>query len=269
MKKIKLSKIGTTAHSDCKNKDDAVEKTKNLLERMYDLLYLMFAHNRHSLLIILQGIDASGKDGTVRNIYSGANPQGMRVFSFKRPTEEEFKHDFLWRCHRHTPESGFAVIFNRSYYEDVTTARVHPEILKEQHIPDELIERGDLFDLRYESINSFEQHLVQKGTVIIKFLLHISKDEQKKRIEERLEDRSKNWKFSESDILEREFWDDYMKAFEKMVNKTSTKCAPWTVVPADDKWYRDYVVTKTIVERLEELKMNFPKVDRKKGKLKV
>lgn len=259
MKTKKLSRISTNKHPLCKDKEEAVRKTKILQTELYDLLYLMFAHNRFSLLIILHGIDTAGKDGVVRHIFSGCNPQGMKVFSFKKPTPEEYRHDFLWRCHKHTPESGLAAIFNRSYYEEVTTVMVHPELLENQHIPEDELKREDFFDQRYQRINEFEKLLVQKGTVVVKFFLHISKKEQKKRIDERLQNRSKNWKFSLADIEERKFWNQYHKAFDKMISETSTKQAPWTVVPSDDKWYRDYVVSKTLVEKLSELKMSFPK----------
>jgi PPK2 family polyphosphate:nucleotide phosphotransferase len=260
MKKIKLNQYSPSAHPLCKDKTDALRKTAPLQKKLYDLLYLMFAHNQHSLLIILQGIDTSGKDGTVRHIFAGANPQGLKVFSFKRPTTEEFRHDFLWRCHLHTPESGLAAIFNRSYYEDVTTAMVHPKLLKEQHIPSEILKRQDFFEHRYDRINDFEKLLAQKGTVIVKFLLNISKKEQQLRINERLQNRSKNWKFSKEDVKERKHWNEYMSSFEKMLSATSTKHAPWIVVPADNKWYRDYIVSQTLVQILMKLKMSFPKI---------
>lgn len=262
MGKLELNRISPSAHSDCNNKEDAISLTKDLQEELYDLLYLMFAHDRYSLLIILHGIDTAGKDGAVRHIFSGANPQGIKVFSFKKPSREEFRHDFLWRCHLHTPESGLATIFNRSYYEEVTTAMVHPELLNEQHIPDEIRNRPDFFEQRYEQINDFEKMLNQKGTIVVKFFLHISKKEQKIRIEKRLNDRSKNWKFSSEDAKERKHWNEYMSSFEKMLNATSTKNAPWTIVEADNKWYRNYVVSKTLVERLTQLKMSFPKAQR-------
>jgi PPK2 family polyphosphate:nucleotide phosphotransferase len=259
MGKLSLSHCSPGEHPLCKDKEEASKLTDSLQKKLYDLLYLMFAHDKHSLLIILQGIDTSGKDGTVRHIFAGANPQGIKVFSFKRPSLEEFRHDFLWRCHLHTPESGLAVIFNRSYYEEVTTAMVHPELLKEQHIPDHSRNRPDFYERRYERINDFEKLLVQKGTVIVKFFLHISKKEQKLRIKERLKNRSKNWKFSKEDVKERKHWDQYMFSFDKMLAATTTKHAPWTVVPADNKWYRDYIVSKTLVEALQKLKMTFPK----------
>lgn len=256
---MKLSQKSTSDHPGCKDKADCLQQTEDLSKTLYDLLYLMFADGKHSLLIILQGIDTSGKDGSVRHIFSLANPQGLKVVSFKKPTEEEFRHDFLWRCHKHTPESGLATIFNRSYYEDVTTAMVHPELIKEQNIPEAIRTRSDFFDIRYDRINDFEKLLAQKGTVVIKFFLNISKKEQKKRIHERLQDRSKNWKFSEADVKERKYWKQHMQAFEKMINATSTAHAPWTVVAADNKWYRNYVISKTLVEKLKKLKMSFPK----------
>lgn len=220
----------------------------------------MFADKQYSLLIILQGIDTAGKDGVVRHIFSAANPQGLKVFSFKKPTPEELNHDFLWRCHLHTPESGLAVIFNRSYYEEVTTVKVHPELLKLQNLPDKSLRSKNLFQRRYSRINDFEKCLSQKGTIIIKFFLNISKQEQKLRINERLKNLSKNWKFSKEDVKERKYWDQYMQAFEKMIEETSTKNAPWVIVPSDHKWVRNYVITKTLVEKLSVLKMQFPKI---------
>jgi PPK2 family polyphosphate:nucleotide phosphotransferase len=258
-KKLNLKKMDLSHHPLILDKEGVVEATKKLQKQIYDLLYLMFAHNKYSLLIILHGIDAAGKDGTVRHLFDSANPQGMRVYSFKQPTEVESRHDFLWRCHMHTPESGLTSIFNRSYYEEVTTVKVHPELLESQNIPSEFLKSKSFFENRYEYINNFESMLTERGTVVLKFLLHISKDEQKKRIQERLKDRSKNWKFSESDLKARKRWDDYMQVFEEMVEKTSTKASPWLVVPADHKWYRNYLISKTIVERLQKLKMSFPK----------
>jgi PPK2 family polyphosphate:nucleotide phosphotransferase len=260
MAKQSLGDIDPSGHPQCKDKDEAQKKTKELQKELYDLLYLMFAHGKFSLLIILQGIDTSGKDGSVRHIFSGANPQGIKVFSFKAPTTQEYRHDFLWRCHLHTPESGLTAIFNRSYYEEVTTTRVHPELLAKQHLPEEIVASVDFFDQRYEQINNFEKLLVQKGTVVVKFFLHISKEEQKERLEDRLKDLSKNWKFSPQDVKEREHWDEYMDAYDKMLAATSSLHAPWTVVPADHKWYRNFVISKTLVTELRKLKMSFPKV---------
>lgn len=259
MAKIKLSEIDPNDTGKFKNKKDVEADTEKYLEKLYQQLYLMFAHGRYSLLVILHGIDASGKDGTINHIFSGANPQAMKTFSFKRPSDEELRHDFLWRCHKHVPEVGYATIFNRSYYEEVTTVMVHPELLKEQHLPDNVLKDKNIFKKRYEQINDFEKMLCARGTQVIKFLLHISKDEQKQRLDERLDDRTKNWKFSEDDLKERKLWDDYMDAFEKMVNATNTQHSPWHVIPANHKWYRNHQVSKLIVERLADLKMSFPK----------
>jgi PPK2 family polyphosphate:nucleotide phosphotransferase len=259
MKTVKLKKIDPNETGAFREKDDAKAETEKYLKKMYDLLYLMFAHDRYSLLIILHGIDASGKDGTVRLIFSGANPQGVRVYSFKQPSQEELRHDFLWRCHRCLPESGFAAIFNRSYYEEVTTVQVHPEYLKAQRLPDEIVKDPKFFEKRYACINDFERMLTEKGTIVLKLFLHISKDEQKERLQERLQDRRKNWKFSEADITERKHWNRYQDVFEEMLNRTSTSHAPWNVIPANHKWYRDYLTAKTIVEALEQLKMKYPK----------
>lgn len=231
---MKLSRQSPKAHPKCKDKDHALKLTEDLQKKLYDLLYLMFAHDKHSLLIILQGIDTSGKDGTVRHIFAAANPQGIKVYSFKRPSIEEFRHDFIWRCHKHTPESGLCAIFNRSYYEEVTTAMVHPELLKEQHLPEQVRNQAHFFQCRYDRINDFEKLLVQKGTVIVKFFLHISKEERK-------------------------HWNQYMYSFNKMLAATTTQHAPWTIVPADNKWYRDYLVSLTLVKTLQKLKMSFPK----------
>lgn len=260
MASLSLKRTDPSFTGKFKNKEAAQEATQKYLRKMYGLLYLMFAHDRYSLLIVLHGIDTSGKDGTVRNIFSGSNPQGMRVFSFKKPSQEELRHDFLWRCHRQVPECGSAAIFNRSYYEEVTTVMVHPEYLKDQHLPDEIVEDPNFFKKRYERIKDFEKMLHERGTVVLKFFLHISKEEQKERLEARLCDSTKNWKFSLDDIKERKHWDDYMKAFEKMIQGTHSEHAPWHIVPANSKWYRDYITAKMIVEALEELKMKFPRL---------
>lgn len=259
MPSISLRKVAPDSHPLCKNKEEAQAMTAVLQRRLYDLLYLMFANQKYSLLVILHGIDASGKDGTVRHIFSGANPQGIRVFSFKKPTPDEAHHDFLWRCHRHTPESGLTAIFNRSYYEEVSTVMVHPQLLKDQNIPAEYMKRPDFFLRRYKNINDFERMLVEQGTVVIKLFLHISKKEQKRRFDDRLKDPSKNWKFSAADRRERRYWNKYQDVFEKMINATNTDHAPWYVIPADNKWYRDLAVSKILVKRLEKLKMSFPK----------
>lgn len=245
------------------DKNEAVEQTENYLKKMYDLLYLMFAEDRRSLLIILHGMDAAGKDGTVRHLFSGANPQGIRVYSFKEPSSEELQHDYLWRCHRVAPERGYATIFNRSYYEEVTTVKVHPELLV---CP--MAHPKKLFRDRYRQINDFERMLCENGTLVLKFFLHISKEEQKVRLEERLEDPKKNWKFSPADIQERKYWREYQKAFSQMIEATHTKAAPWHIIPADRKWYRNLLVSRHIVEALEKQKMKFPRLADKPRRIK-
>lgn len=263
MAKFSLSKINPAYTGPFNSKSDAEAETAELTKEMYDLLYLMFAHDKYSLLIILHGIDTSGKDGAVRHIFSSANPQGMRVYSFKRPTPEELRHDFIWRCHKHTPECGLAAIFNRSYYEEVSTVMVHPEYLNAQRIPEEILNRKDFFERRYDRINEFEKLLAERGTVVLKLFLHISKDEQKRRLKDRLQDSKKNWKFSEGDIEERKYWSEYMLAYEKMIQNTDSDHAPWHVIPSDNKWYRNYLISKIIVDNLSRLEMTFPKNKRK------
>ncbi len=264
MKNFKLKNIdpGSTDGFRKSQKQHAVHKTEELLLEMNQLLALMYAENRHSLLIILQGIDASGKDGTVHHIFSGANPQGVQVHSFKKPSEEELKHDFLWRCHRAAPESGSVAIFNRSYYEDVTTLKVHPELLKFQHLPKSVQDGKDLFSDRFEQIHDFEKMLVKNGTEILKFFLHISKPEQKIRLQARLKDPTKHWKFSVDDLKERKHWDKYQAAYQDMLVQSSSSHAPWTVIPADQKWYRNYLISKEIVGKLKGLKMRYPNINK-------
>ena len=262
--KLQLNTIDPGDTQPYKNKESAEADTEKYLKKLYDLLYLMYAENRRALLIILHGIDASGKDGTVRHLFAGANPQGIRVFSFKKPTEEELRHDFFWRCHRHTPETGYATIFNRSYYEEVTTLKVHPEYLKDRPKIREIAYDEKKKKKRYQQINDFERILCENGTAVIKFFLHISKSEQKKRLTERLEDPTKNWKFSLDDIKERKYWSAYMKAFDQMLDKTNTEHAPWYVIPANEKWCRNLRVSKILVERLSQLEMKFPRVQSKK-----
>ena len=222
---------------------------------------LLWAGNTWSVLVILQGMDTAGKDGTIKHVMSGVNPQGCRVTSFKVPTPEENDHDFLWRYAGKVPGRGEIGVFNRSYYEDVLVVRVHPDLLNSQQLPRG--KRGKKFwDLRYEDINCFERHLVRDGTLILKFFLHISKDEQKRRLLGRLENHQKYWKFSLSDLAERHYWDDYQKAYEIMLQKTSTELAPWYVIPADYKWAARTLVSNIIANRIESLSLRYPKVSR-------
>jgi PPK2 family polyphosphate:nucleotide phosphotransferase len=227
---------------------EAVEGSKKLtlgLERLQETLY---AEHKHKLLIILQAMDTGGKDGTIKKVFEGVNPQGVRVVHFRAPTPEEADHDFLWRAHRQTPESGEVVIFNRSHYEDVLTSRVHGLISKKECLR------------RYSDIRHFERLLNDDRTVILKFFLHIDKAEQRRRLEDRLTDPSKQWKFSLSDVQERRFWGEYMSAYEDAMRNTSTRSSPWYVVPSNKKWFRDLLVSSIIVERLEKLGMEYPRL---------
>jgi PPK2 family polyphosphate:nucleotide phosphotransferase len=226
---------------------------------------MLYAQDRWALLLIFQGMDASGKDGAIKHVMSGVNPQGCDVYSFKAPTPEELDHDYLWRTHKVLPERGKIGIFNRSYYEEVLVVRVHPQILQSQRLPDGLVTK-DIWDERYEDINAFERYLTRNGVVIRKFFLHISKAEQKKRFLERLEDSKKNWKFSMDDIKERAFWKDYQEAYEEMIQNTASKHAPWYVVPADNKWFTRLIIASAIVEALHDLDLSLPDVDKKKKK---
>jgi PPK2 family polyphosphate:nucleotide phosphotransferase len=230
----------------------------NLQEKLY-------AQDHWALLLVLQGMDAAGKDGVIKHVMSGVNPQGCDVHSFKTPSDEELSHDYLWRVHRCVPERGKIGIFNRSYYEEVLVVRVHPAVLRAQKLPDPLITKH-IWEQRYEDINAFEHYLTNNGVVIRKFFLHISKKEQKKRFLERLEDSKKNWKFSMADVKERGYWKDYQEAYEEMIQNTATKHAPWYVVPADNKWYTQLIVASAIISTLEELDLSFPDVDKKKKK---
>ena len=225
------------------------------LSKLQELLY---GHNRYALLLIFQAMDAAGKDGAIKHVMSGVNPQGCQVFSFKRPSAEDLAHDFLWRTTRCLPERGHIGIFNRSYYEEVLVVRVHPEILKSQAIPSELAADKNIWEKRFASITNLERHLHRNGTHVIKFYLHLSKEEQRKRFLERIENPDKNWKFSQPDIIERGFWKDYMLAYEECLGATSTEHSPWYVVPADDKLNARLIISRIVLETLKSLKMNYP-----------
>ena len=229
------------------------------LQRLVALQGRLYAHHRWAMLLIFQGIDASGKDGAIKHVMSGLNPQGTQVFSFKRPSDEELDHDYLWRAVKALPERGRIGIFNRSYFEEVLVVRVHPEILDGEKLPAPLVTRH-VWKNRYEDINAFERHLARNGTLVLKFHLRISKEEQRKRFLARLKVASKRWKFSASDIAERAYWDDYMAAYEEMIRETSTDYAPWYVIPADHKHVAWVIVSAAIVEAIEALKPDFPKI---------
>ena len=234
--------------------EDELIKLNNKLETLQEMLYI---EQKHSLLIILQGMDTSGKDGVIRHVFDGVNPQGVRVASFKVPTAEELAHDYLWRIHKHTPGKGEMVIFNRSHYEDVLVVRVH------ELVPEEVWAR------RFDQINHFERMLTEEGVTILKFYLHIDQEEQKARLEARRDDPQKRWKFKPGDLKERALWDHYMQAYEAVLEKTHTSWAPWHVVPANKKWYRNLVIARIIIEALEKLNMAFPEADFDPGTIEI
>jgi PPK2 family polyphosphate:nucleotide phosphotransferase len=248
-----------------KSKDHATEALVEGIGRTADLQDKLYAQNNWALLLIFQAMDAAGKDGAIKHVMSGVNPQGCQVYSFKAPSEVELQHDFLWRTTRDLPERGHIGIFNRSYYEEVLVVRVHPEILKSQKTPPSLVGKK-IWEERFEDIRCFERHMARSGTVIRKFFLHVSKKEQKRRFLERLEQPEKNWKFSASDVRERACWDDYQEAYGDMIRNTATEHAPWYVVPADNKWFTRLVISTVIVDALESLDLAYPKVDAAKRK---
>jgi PPK2 family polyphosphate:nucleotide phosphotransferase len=239
------------------NKSKAIKELTRLTERLDALQELLYAEHKHKVLIVLQGMDTSGKDGTIRHVFEGVNPQGVRVASFKVPSLEEQDHDYLWRIHKQTPSKGEMVIFNRSHYEDVLVVRVH-KLVSEK-----------VWKKRYDQIKAFENILADEGTVILKFYLHIDLVEQKKRLESRLEDASKHWKFNSADLKERPLWDEYMKAYEDVLSMTSTEYAPWYIVPANRKWYRNLVVASVIDKTLVGLKMEYPPAEEGLSEIKI
>ncbi len=240
--KIKLADLDPDDSSEFKgDKSEGKEYLAGLTPKLEILQERLYAAHKHAVLVVLQGMDTCGKDGTIRKVFEGVNPQGVRVANFKVPTSLELDHDYLWRVHQHTPARGEMVIFNRSHYEDVLVVRVHELVPKET------------WGRRYEQINNFEQILAEEGTTIVKFYLHISPEEQKKRLLERLEQPEKNWKFNPGDLKERDLWDEYMKAYQDALNKTNTAYAPWYVVPANRKWYRDLVIASVLIETLKKL----------------
>ena len=229
------------------------------VEALAQLQDVLYAQDRWAILLIFQAMDAAGKDGAIKHVMSGVNPQGCQVFSFKAPSAEELDHDYLWRCTRRLPERGRIGIFNRSYYEEVLVVRVHRELLQKQKLPEGLVTK-DVFERRYEDIRNFEQYMAHNGIVIRKFFLHVSKGEQRRRFLERLDTPDKQWKFSAADVAERGRWDDYQKAYEDMVRQTATDCAPWYVVPADHKWFTRLVVAGAVIETLASLDLRYPDV---------
>jgi PPK2 family polyphosphate:nucleotide phosphotransferase len=262
--KVKLGKWPTTVKPVCKTKKRYQKLLEEHVEQLTSRQRLHYASGRYALLLIFQGMDAGGKDGAIRHVMSGVNPQGCEVFSFKQPSAEELKHDFLWRTTCRLPERGRIGIFNRSYYEEVLVVRVHPEILRVQGLPEELRDEKTIWEQRYRSIVDLEEHLQRNGTRIVKFFLHLSKIEQRKRFLERIDEPDKNWKFSLADIHERKYWHHYMKAYEACMDATSTHHAPWHVVPADDKENARLIVSQIVLDALDDLNMAYPKTTTKR-----
>jgi PPK2 family polyphosphate:nucleotide phosphotransferase len=254
-KKLHLGKHPTKVRRYYKSKDDYEDVLRDHVGQMDKLQQLLYASNQHALLLIFQAMDAAGKDSVIRHVLSGINPQGCQVFSFKHPSPAELAHDFLWRTTRDLPERGKIGIFNRSYYEEVLIVRVHPEILRGENLPGP---DKHVWDHRFRSIRDFERHLCANGTSIVKFFLHLSKEEQRKRFIARIDEPDKNWKFQASDVEERQYWMDYMHAYQEALGATSTRHAPWYVVPADDKPNAHLIVSQIILDTMEGLKMRYP-----------
>jgi PPK2 family polyphosphate:nucleotide phosphotransferase len=259
-KKFSLKDFDTSYTGDYK-KEDAADILDGLIKQTSPVQEELYADNQYALLIIFQAMDAAGKDSAIAHTMSGLNPQGCQVFSFKQPGTEEYNHDFLWRHYKALPERGRIGIHNRSHYENVLITKVHPELILNEKLPDvdSVKKLGDEFwEHRYHSVREFEKHLYRNGTVMIKFFLHVSKEEQKLRFLERIDDPSKNWKFSESDVAERKYWNDYMKAYEKAIKETATPENPWYVIPADKKWFTRIAISSIILETIKELKLKYP-----------
>ncbi len=260
-KTIRLDEAPTGIKPLYKSKDDYSQSLREQVETLGELQEKLYASGQYAILIIFQAMDAAGKDSTIKAVMSGINPQGCQVSSFKQPTALELRHDFLWRAVQRLPERGMIGIFNRSYYEEVLIARVHPALLLAQNIPDALAKDVSIWEQRYRSINELESHLARNGTRIVKFFLHVSEEEQRKRLLERVEVPEKNWKFNLGDLDERRFWPDYMAAYEKCLNATSTSEAPWHVIPADDKNTMRLIVSEIIIDTLKELRLAYPSLD--------
>ena len=261
-KEFRLKHIDPTDTLDLKSEDKprAQEALQNGVELLAELQDKLYAQDRWSVLLIFQAMDAAGKDGAIKHVMSGINPQGCQVFSFKAPTSEDLDHDYMWRCLKRLPERGRIGIFNRSYYEETLVVRVHEEILKKQKLPEKLITKH-IWDERFQDIRNIEKYLSRNGIIVRKFFLHVSKDEQKKRFLERIDNPEKNWKFSSADSKERGHWDDYMKVYEDMIRNTSTKDSPWYVVPADNKWFTRLVVASAVIDTLASLDLKYPEVE--------
>jgi len=265
--RVKLREWPTLIRPFCKSKKRYHKLLEEHVAQLSYLQQLHYASSHYALLLIFQALDAAGKDGSIRHVMSGVNPEGCEVFSFKQPSAEELKHDFLWRTTCRLPERGRIGIFNRSYYEEVLVVRVHPEILHNQGIPEALCNKQSIWTDRYRSIVDLEEHLHRNGTRIIKFFLHLSKNEQRKRFLERIDEQDKNWKFSLADIHERKYWKRYTKAYEECLHATSTHHTPWYVVPADDKENARLIVSRIVIDALQDMKMAYPKTTAKRGRV--
>ena len=259
-KKVDLKDHPTDYTGNYKEKTEAVADLAKNIERLAALQDVLYAQDIHSLLVVFQAMDAAGKDSVVKHVMSGINPQGCQVTSFKQPSAEELDHDFLWRCQKALPERGRIGIFNRSHYEEVLVVRVHKGYLESQHLPEEIKHDKDIWKSRFRQIRNWETTLAENGTHVIKFFLHVSKDEQKKRFLDRIEQPEKNWKFNSGDAKERALWDDYMKAYEDAIENTSTDESPWYIIPADKKWFTRLAVSEIIVKTLESLDLKYPVV---------
>jgi PPK2 family polyphosphate:nucleotide phosphotransferase len=268
---VKLRKWATLVEPVYRSKEHYHEILAEHVAQLSAHQQLLYASNTHAILLIFQAMDAAGKDGAIKHVMSGVNPQGCQVFSYKHPSPAELQHDFLWRTTRDLPERGRIGIFNRSYYEEVLIARVHPEILRSEGLPDAVVDQKTIWRDRYRSITDLERHLAGNGTRIVKFFLHLSKEEQRKRFLQRIDEPEKNWKFSLADIEERQFWKDYMSAYEDCLSATSTRDAPWYVVPADDKANARLIVSQIVLDTLHALKMSYPKtgIDRERELLAI
>ncbi len=259
-RKVSLRNFDPSDQGEFESKDAASSKLRKDIEKLVELQDIFYAADTYSLLIIFQAMDAAGKDGAIKHVMSGLNPQGCQVASFKSPSTRELDHDYLWRSNLMLPERGRIGIFNRSYYEEVLVVRVHPKILDSQKIPESL-KKGAIWKRRYREINNYEQYLTDNGTKIVKFFLHVSKEEQKKRFLERINNPAKNWKLSPADVKERAYWDDYQAAYEEMLSHTSTEAAPWYVIPADKKWFSRAVISDILVKSLKSLHFHYPTPD--------
>ncbi len=257
---LNLADHSTDFTGDYTEKDEAKKDLKENIKRLKDLQNTLYADDKQALLIIFQAMDAAGKDGAIKHVMSGVNPQGTQVFSFKKPSSEELDHAYLWRCMKNTPEKGRIGIFNRSYYEDVLVVRVHPEILQFSQLPADIKNDPNIWQKRFEHIRNFEKYLTENGVAVVKFFLNVSKDEQKNRFLARIHTPEKNWKFSTADMNERGFWDDYQNAYKQAIEATSTEESPWYILPADHKWFTRLAVSEVIAQRLESMNLKYPQV---------